>query len=750
MTAAPIAARTGRRPENRWLTAGVDAAALTVMIVVAGMALGPAYGGARWLVALGAGTIVGILAGLTPALLRWPAIATVAIGIVGYVLVGPAAATPSAAVAGFLPGVESTRLLALGIVSGWKQMLTVADPVGTAGGLLVPAMLIGLVVAAASSCAAARLRHPLWALLGPGVVLAAAAALGTARPNMPIVTGVVVGAVALAWGAWRTGGFGPSGIDVRRPYSLAVLVVVAIGAGVFVTPALAPGGDRATLRDVVQVRFDPQDYPSPLSAFRRYVKAEADTDLLTVTGLPADGRIRLATMDTYDGLMYDVSDDAGAFTGVGDRVRSDAVGDPATIHVTIDDYTGVWLPDIGAMTHLAFGGPRAGDLAQNVRYSQATGTAVVPIGLQTGDEYELTAIVPPEPDEATMAELGPGPARLGATSRVPAALTAAAASWTENQDTAYAKVEAIRSALSSRGLLDHGQTLGSPSGHGYDRLLRLMNDKDMVGDQEQFAPTMALMVQSLGIPARVVMGWKPGHDGASGPITLTGADVTAWVEVDFESVGWIPFDPTPDESRVQQQAAPQPEAAQRQQVLQPPPPPRVPQDADATEVDDADSDEQDHDDEDSEETTAATGVPWLLIGSVGIPLLVILIPIAVIAALKLLRRRRWRRGSAIERVAGGWERLLDGAVDLGATLPGRATRTEAATALDRRFASGTTALATVADRGTFGPEGATDADAEQYWEQVRQALAGMGRSVSIGQRLRAKVSTLSLRRRRDG
>lgn len=728
----------------------VDGAALLVMIMAAGLALGPAYGGAGWAFALGGGALVGIVAGALPILLRWPALSTVAVAIVGYLAVGPAIATPSSAIVGVLPSLESVRLLALGVVSGWKQMLTVADPVGTAGGLLIPAMLIGLVTGAVGMCVAGRARHPLWALAGPALVLVAAGALGTVRDNLPLVAGLVVLVVALTWGAWKVGRFGSSGIDLHRPFALGISLVAAVAAALFATPLVAPDAPRDTLRNVVDLHFDPEVYPSPLGAFRRYVRTDAKDAMFTVTGLPKGDRIRLATMDSYNGLLYNVSNDAGAFTGVGDIVRSDTTGTDVSLDVTVKDYAGVWLPDIGSMTGIDFGGSRSSRLAGGLRYSAATGTAVVTAGLKTGDSYRLSAVVPPAPDKSTLETLAPGTARIGDTSRVPSTLTAAAAAWTENKDTAYDKVEAIRSALASRGLLDHGDRLASPSGHGYDRLQRLMTDKDMVGDQEQFAPAMALMVQSLGIPARVVMGFAPTKYRGTGPVTITGADVTAWVEVDFENVGWVAFDPTPQESRVQQPPTPKPEAAQRQQVLQPPPPPRVPRDADATDVDQNNTEDKNKDKDKHDDAVTSGGVPWVAIGSIGGPVLVVLVPLGVILLLKLRQRRRRGRGSAADQISGGWELLLDGAVDLGAGLPAKRTRTETAAALDRHFGGNSAALAYAADARIFGPGDPTADDVDRYRASIGEALGGMRGSVSRWRRIRAAVSTTSLRRGRRG
>ncbi len=730
------------------LTVAVDAAAMAVMLVCAGLALAPSYGGWRWLLALVAGVVIGLAAGFVPVLAKWPAIASVAIGIVGYLLVGPTVATPRSAVAGFVPGPESLRLLALGVVSGWKQVLTVADPVGFGGGLLIPAMLIGLIPAVAAAVIAGRSRRPLWALVAPATVLVAAAAFGTSHAYHPEIAGMAVAVVALAWGSWRTGGMGSGGLDVRRPLVLGAVVVVAVAGGLVLAPQAAPAASRTALRQIVQPQFDPQDYPSPLSAFRRYVKTDEKTKMITVTGLPAGGRIRIATMDAYNGLFYNVSTDSGQFTSVGDTVRTQEKGTTATLTVKVDGYTGVWLPDLGSLTGIAFDGPRASDLSTSLRYSKATGTAVVVAGLKQGDKYRLTSVTTAVPDHKALEAAGIGSAPLGRASRVPASLASAAATLTDGKETAFDKVDAIRAALVDRGLFSHGgnSALRSPSGHGYDRLQRLLSDKKMVGDQEQFAPTMALMVQSLGIPARVVLGFAPTKNDGKGVLTLTGADVSAWVEVDFAGIGWVAFDPTPDKSKSEQKSSTKPDTAPQRRLHQPPPPPRVAENADASDVGSSDAKDNQKKD-DSKKDAERRGVPWVLAAGVGGPTLVVVVPIGLIVLLKLRRRKRWRSGAAARQVAGGWEWLLDGAVDLRAPVGLRQTRLETAAALSSHFGSDVATLARDADRRVFGPGEPAADDVAAYWDQVDAARAAMRKSVSPWRRLRASISTGSLRRR---
>ena len=64
-----------------------------------------------------------------------------------------------------------------------------------------------------------------------------------------------------------------------------------------------------------------------------------------------------------------------------------------------------------------------------------------------------------------------------------------------------------------------------------------------------FATAMAVMLRSLGIPARFATGYTPGERVAEDRAIVRGLDAHAWTEVHFPGVGWIPFDPTPAEPR---------------------------------------------------------------------------------------------------------------------------------------------------------------------------------------------------------
>lgn len=65
-----------------------------------------------------------------------------------------------------------------------------------------------------------------------------------------------------------------------------------------------------------------------------------------------------------------------------------------------------------------------------------------------------------------------------------------------------------------------------------------------------FASTMAVMARTLGIPARIAVGYAPGEPFSrtkTGAVIyeVTNRDLHAWPELFFAGIGWLAFEPTP-------------------------------------------------------------------------------------------------------------------------------------------------------------------------------------------------------------
>ncbi|MBN1528450.1 MAG: transglutaminase domain-containing protein [Thermoleophilaceae bacterium] len=80
--------------------------------------------------------------------------------------------------------------------------------------------------------------------------------------------------------------------------------------------------------------------------------------------------------------------------------------------------------------------------------------------------------------------------------------------------------------------------------------------EDKIGYCQQFSGAMALLLRLSGIPARVVAGFSPGSfNRDSGEYRVRDLDAHSWVEVYFNGIGWVPFDPTPTAAPAESQSS---------------------------------------------------------------------------------------------------------------------------------------------------------------------------------------------------
>lgn len=762
---APVAA--GPR---RGVRAAFDVACLLVGLALALTPLLPVYGGGTAVPALLGGLLLGAGVAVLGAWRRWSGLGVVAVLVVGYVLVGGALAARGTTLAGWLPGPRTPAALARGAASAWKQVLTLQPPLGAAGTVLVAALLLALAGSAAATTLALRAPAPglaAVAALVPVPVALLAALLGTRTPPVaPALEGTALAVLLGGWASWRAGRLG-----ARRVLATGVVLAVAVGAGLAGGPAVTDGTSRFVLRDRITPPWDPDAYPSPLAAFRQYVK-EKDTVLFTVSGLPQGARLRLATFDRYDGVVWNVAgsgtaSSSGEFRRVGDELAAPITGPAAAVRVSVGALDGPWLPTVGEPTRISV------DSAEQpaLRFNDATGAAVLVDGLHQGLSYTVDAVVPPAPSVTTLGAARPESVSEPALSGVPARIRTLAPDIARDAGKPAEVVQSLATWLVDHGYFSDGQSGEHPSlsGHGADRIASFLGSGVMVGDGEQYAATLALMVREMGLPARVVLGFVPGSGeqgtAASGPRTtsdgaveVTGADVQAWVEVPFVGYGWVPFDATPPTSKtVNQDPDPAP-SDPKPQVVQPPPPPEP--DVKAPDADTARPSMR-------QDEHGSGAVPtWLrVVGYAGAGtggLLVLAGPFLTVAGLKLARRRRRRRAlDPVHRVAGGWDEVMDAARDLRRPPGPRGTRREGAAAVGRAFAAaapeqaGAVAvrldgLARRADRAVFAAGVPSDAEVAAYWLDVDEALGAMRAAVPSRARWWARVSARSLRGRVAG
>lgn len=739
----------------------VDTGVMVALLVVALAGLLPAFSAGPLALAAGIGLALGAALALLGARRRLPVLTLSAAAIAGYVLTAGAVVAPSTTIAGVLPTLATLRELALATVRSWRDMLTLSPPFDGRPALLAVPVLLALIGSLLAVSFALRLRRPWWALVPVAAVLVAAGLLGTREPWLLLPRAALLTALILGWAAWRwrerlaaAAVSTESGTLHARPLSAAGTLAVAVAGAVALGPLTATEAPRFILRDHVVPPFQLTDYASPLQSFRGYVRDHSEDVLFTASGLPSGARLRLATMDGYDGIVYDVTQGAygGSFVLAPATLplpMRPAEGEEVSVEVTVGAYSGVWVPTVGEPRELVFTGSHAQDQQRNLHYDAERRSAVTTATLTTGDAFTLEAVLPSDYADDQLAGAAPAQLTLPAVDSVPASVGAAATELLGDDIDAAAIARQLQAELSTRGFFSNGLDGQAPSrsGHGAARIHELLLDVDqMVGDAEQYAVAMALMARHLGLPSRVVMGFVP-EATASGTVELTGADMTVWTEIAFEGYGWVAYDPTPDEDQTPRDSTSDPRSNPRPQVLQPPPPPEEP----VREPPLSAPEEQIVEDEESETAELAW---WVMAGiAVGVSLLLLVtVPIVLVLLAKRLRRRR--RASAplaVDRIAGGWHEVLDTATDLGLEVPAHATRRRTASLLESAYGvTSARTLAAHADAYVFGGGDPTPDHASAVWAQVRDVVTAMRRGVPRRRRVSARLSLRSLRGRGSG
>ena len=758
-TTTTVFAVSGRR-RSAWIA--IDTAAAIGMLVLVTIAWLPTYGnGWVWVASLGAGAVGAAIAILT-ALRKWDALRTGGFAVAAYLVFGTVLAMPSAGMYYVIPTLRSLIGLLQGPIYGWKAMLTLQPPIGETSFLYVPVVVVALVSVFSSVTVSLRSGKPALAPAPMVAALLVAFLLGVNTSYLPVEVGLTAMFLVIIWTTYRRSQqrrslvIGRSVVGWPRILTGVLVIAVVTGLVVAVRPVLDTSGPRRTVRELVAQPLDVQAYPSPLSGFRLNLTDNKTKTLFSVHGAPVGTRIRIATLDGYDGYTYNVSNststgaDSGTFQRIGSRVIDGTAGQQVTVTVTVDTLSGVWVPTVGKTLQLRFAGGREVALDDSFHYNQSSGTGLVTTGLSNGDSYTEVAVIPAQPTKAQILSASAGTIRLPAAEPMPDTVRDVAAKWAAlaSGSNAGALVSSYAEQL-KLGYYSNGvgtDETASWAGHNEGRITDLLKNTDqMVGDEEQYSVALALLARAAGIPARVSYGYTVSSaDGA-----VRGSDVTAWTEVYLAGYGWVSFDATPSKDRRLKSLNNQPQSVPRPRVETPPPPPQKPG-----------SLEQDTTPPGSapQATKSKFQVNWALVGQVavvgGIPLIFVVLPIAVVIALKMRRRRsRMSSDSLVQRVAGGWAEILDRARDLGRSPTPSATRTEQAEQLVSLFSRLTEkadprVLARQADMTVFAPDTITPGQASTYWATVDDAVVGLNRSVSVLSRIRGSLSVRSFRRYR--
>lgn len=269
-----------------------------------------------------------------------------------------------------------------------------------------------------------------------------------------------------------------------------------------------------------------------------------------------------------------------------------------------------------------------------------------------------------------------------------------------------------------------------------------------------FSSAMAAMARTLGIPARVAVGFTPGEAGSSVPVgegsgedavLLTEYRVTthnfhAWPELYFDGIGWVRFEPTPGRGEAPRFAPlveDDPATPDVDESVPPAPEATAGPTSAPTALPDDETDDPAEGATPGEVATAAS-VPWWW-SLIAIVLLIVAAPFVV----RQLRRQRRMGEVADGSSVAGWEELRDTADDLGLrTTDSRTPRQlsdDLAPHLDDR---GAAALARL--RASLESESYAGRDGEPALADVRTVTRALRRSAPLGTRILARVLPRSL------
>ncbi|WP_419819154.1 transglutaminase TgpA family protein [Glaciibacter flavus] len=263
--------------------------------------------------------------------------------------------------------------------------------------------------------------------------------------------------------------------------------------------------------------------------------------------------LKLLTLDTFSDDLEWVAghgpinkgngvDDIGSAPGLTSRIERTKT----TTDVQIDNVISSWLPVPYPATSIS-------GLAGNWTWDDTALTVSSEQSTTRNQRYTVKAIAL-KPTAAQLRDAGTDyPPDIAALSSVPAAappvIASTAKEVTAGTTNPYDAAVALQRYLRGN---DFAYSTQAPIDQNYDGgslgvIAKFLEVKK--GYCIHFASTMAVMARTLGIPARLALGYLPGESQEAAFADRTRWDVSShdlhtWPELYFPSVGWVPFEPT--------------------------------------------------------------------------------------------------------------------------------------------------------------------------------------------------------------
>jgi transglutaminase-like putative cysteine protease len=198
-----------------------------------------------------------------------------------------------------------------------------------------------------------------------------------------------------------------------------------------------------------------------------------------------------------------------------------------------------WLPVPNPVTQVSVDG--------DWRYDATTGTVFSPDETSEDLTNYLVVGLQPDPSAAALAAAsGPFPtsirrADLQLPRTLPSVIRQIAVRVTAGQTTEYGKALALQDYLRSKPFR-YSQAVPDRDG---ERALVDFLTRTHAGYCVQYAAAMAVLARSIGLPARVAVGFTGGTRQGKHSFLVGTQDAHAWPQLYFPGAGWLRFEPTP-------------------------------------------------------------------------------------------------------------------------------------------------------------------------------------------------------------
>ncbi|GAA1508270.1 DUF3488 and transglutaminase-like domain-containing protein [Streptomyces albidochromogenes] len=481
------------------------------------------------------------------------------------------------AIGGVLPGPEAfaefTRLLTTGAEEVGRYAIPAPATEGIrlmlVGGVLLIALAVDAIAVTCRSAAPAGLpllalysvaaglsqggASWLWFLLAASGYLLLLLAEGRDRLSQ---WGRVFGGAPRARGRTAAAGYETAGGSALAPVRTGRRIgVLAMGIALAVPAALpaldggllsgtgggsgggAGGGTISAVNPLVSLQ-NSLNQPEDREVLRYRTNSDSTKDLY----------LRIVALDQFDGAAWksserrieDVPDRLPRPQGLGPGVRTTEINSSVS---AAGWYAQSYLPLPYPVTRVDIGG--------RWRYEPAGRTLVGDRGQTTkGVRYTAGSLIV-RPTAGQLAAATPPPARLlreytKVPGSLPEVVESTALRITKDASNDYERAVALQDWFASKGGFTYDTEV--QSGSGTASIARFLRDKE--GFCVHFSFSMAAMARTLGIPARVSVGFTPGTAQGDGTMSVGLRDAHAWPELYFEGVGWTRFEPTPSRGSV--------------------------------------------------------------------------------------------------------------------------------------------------------------------------------------------------------